>query len=213
MGSAAAPPALWQVAQRFAAGTRGIVSFRLHRVLDVGAGFSHRHEDLSLRAVAVNGTIVRVRIDTYTIDGKPASADDIAHMLAAYQTPQPGQRFHPPFDPRYVWEYRFAARPPQSMLFTSTIHDPAHGNGSFTYDGAYDVTSYAYQPNALPPHASSGTIVDRRAQVLPGYWAVTHETQDYKGSYGPFPGRAHEDVDFSGYRRFADVQSAYGSLY
>lgn len=212
MAWTAAPPALQQAAQRFAATTRGVVSYQLHRVLDVRAGFSHRHEDLSLRAIAVNGTIVRVRIDNYTIDGKTASAADTVSMAQAYEAPQPGQGFRVPFDARYVREYRYNAYAPHAIAFASNLQDAAHGNGAFAYDANYNVTWYTYQPNALPPHASSGTIVDRRAKVLPAYWGVTHETQDYKGSYGPFPGQAHEEVDFSGYRRFSNLQSALATL-
>ena len=208
----AAPPALEQVAQRFTATTRGVVGYQLHRVLDVRAGFSGRHEDLSMHVVSVDGTIVRVRVERYTIDGKPASASDSQSMAQAYEAPQAGQRFRVPFDPHYAAEYQFTAAALGTVAFSSTIRDAAHGNGSFTFDTDYDVVSYAYQPNVLPPHASSGTIADTRAEVLPGYWGLTHETQDYKGSYGPFAGRAHEDVDFSDYRRFADVQSALATL-
>lgn len=212
MGLAAAPPALEQVAQRFTATTRGVVSYRLHRVLDVRAGFLHRHEDLSMHVVAVDGTTVRVRIDAYTIDGKPASASDSQDMTQAYEAPQAGQGFRVPFDPRYQSEYQFAAAAPETIDFTSTIRDAAHGDGSFTYNASFDVVSYTYAPNALPPHAGSGLIADTRAEVLPDYWALTHETQDYKGSYGPFSGQAHEEVEFSDYRRFADLQSALVAL-
>ncbi len=212
MALTAAPPVLEQVAQRFAATTRGVVSFHLHRVLDVRAGFSHRHEDLSMHVICVDGTIVRVRIERYTIDGKTASTADTASMAQAYQAPRPGQRFRVPFDAHYQTEYQFAASAPETMSFTSAFRDAAHGSGSFTYDTSYNVVSYSYQPNALPPHASAGTISDKRAEVLPGYWGLTHETQDYKGSFGPFSGRGHEDVDFSDYRRFADMQSALVTL-
>lgn len=212
MALTVAPPTLEQVAQRFTAATRGVVSYQLHRVLDVRAGFSRRHEDLSMHVIAVDETIVRVRIESYAIDGHPASPADSQNMAQAYEAPQIGQRFRVPFDPHYRAEYHFSAMSPVTMAFTSTIRDAAHGNGSFTYDAGYDVVSYTYQPNALPPHASSGTIADKRAEVLPGYWALTHETQDYRGSVGPFSGRAHEDVDFSDYRRFADEQSALVTL-
>jgi hypothetical protein len=212
MTPTAVPPAVAQVAQRFAASTRGIVSFRLHRVLDVGAGFSHRHEDLTLLAVAVNGTVMRVRIESYTIDGNPASASDTANMVQAYQAPKPGQVFALPFDARHVSEYRYAASAPQTVTFTSTIHNGAHGNGTFAYDGDYHVAWYTYRPNVLPPHATWGSILDRCAQVLPDYWGVTRETQDYKGRFGPFSGQALETVDFSGYRRFPDLQSALDAL-
>ena len=92
------------------------------------------------------------------------------------------------------------------------MRDEAHGSGTFTYDADADVVTYTYAPNALPPHANAGTITDLRSEVLPDYWAVTQETQQYKGSYGPFAGSGPRQVDFSDFRRFADLESALGSL-
>ena len=156
MALTVAPPALEQVAQRFTAATRGVVGYQLHRVLDVRAGFSRRHEDLSMHVIAVDETIVRVRIESYAIDGHPASPADSQNMAQAYEAPQIGQRFRVPFDPHYRAAYHFSAMSPETMAFTSTIRDAAHGNGSFTYDAGYDVVTYTYQPKRLPPHASSG---------------------------------------------------------
>jgi hypothetical protein len=211
-GLATAPPALAQVAQRFVKTTRGIVGFRLHRVLDVHAGFSSRHEDLVMAGVYDDGAIVKIRVLSYTIDGKPASASDDAAMEHAYEEPKAGDAFEPPFDARYADAYSYRQETSQTVAFTSELRDAAHGNGSFAYDADHNVVWYAYQPNALPPHASSGTIVDRRTEVLPNYWAVTQETQQYGGSYGPFPGAATQEVDFSDFSRFPDLQSALRSI-
>jgi len=32
----------------------------------------------------------------------------------------------------------------------------------------------------LPPHATSGQVNNGRAELLPGYWAVTQEIQQYQ---------------------------------
>lgn len=201
-----------QVAQRFAETTRGIVGFRLHRVLDVHAGFSGRHEDMVIAGVYQDGTVVRVRIVSYTIDGKPASATDTASMTQAYEHPKPGDVFAPPFDSRNVDAYSYHEAGPATIGFESSLHDAGHGDGTFTYDGAADVVSCTYQPNALPPHATWGEVSDKRAEVLPNYWAVTQETQQYKGRYGIFPGAATEEFDFSDFRRFSDLPTALSSL-
>jgi hypothetical protein len=206
------PPALVQVAERFSQGTRGIVAFRLHRVLDVHAGFSRRHEDLVLNGVYQDGTIVKVRVVSYTIDGKPASAAEQAAMAQAYQSPRPDETFAPPFDARFVAEYSCRQDAPGTIAFASGARNAAHGSGTFAYDAEANVVSYTYRPNALPPHASAGTIMDTRAEVLPHYWAVTQETQQYKGSYGPFSGTGTERVEYSDFRRFADLQSAASAL-
>ncbi|MGP8099994.1 MAG: hypothetical protein ACLQHL_04375 [Candidatus Cybelea sp.] len=200
------------MAQQFAETTRGIVGFRLHRVLDVHAGFQSRHEDLVMVGVYDDGAIAKVRIVSYAIDGKPASSSDDAAMERAYEEPKSGGAFEPPFDARYADAYSYRQDTPQTIAFTSGLRDGAHGNGTFAYGADHNVVWYAYQPNVLPPHANSGTIVDRRAEVLPKYWAVTQETQQYRGSVGPFPGAATEQVDFSDFSRFPDLQSALRSL-
>ncbi len=200
------------MAQQFAETTRGIVGFRLHRVLDVHAGFQSRHEDLVMVGVYDDGAIVKVRIVRYTIDGSPASASDDAAMERAYEQPKAGDAFELPFDARYSGAFSFRQDGPQTIAFTSPLRGGAHGNGTFAYDADHNVVWYAYQPNALPPHASSGTILDRRAEVLPKYWAVTQETQQYSGSFGPFTGAATEQVDFSVFSRFPDLQTALHSI-
>ncbi|HEX4014703.1 MAG TPA: hypothetical protein VHX17_12575 [Candidatus Cybelea sp.] len=188
------------------------MTFRLRRVLDVHAGFSKRHEDLVLDGVYEDGAVVKVRVIAYTIDGRTADAQQQAEMAQAYENPKPGDTFAIPFDSRNAAAYSFVQQGPATIAFSSTLHDAAHGSGTFTYDQTNSVVGYTYQPNVLPPHASWGEITDRRAQVLPGYWAVTAETQNYKGSYGPFAGAATEEVDYSGFRRFASRQSAIDAL-
>ncbi|HEY2474815.1 MAG TPA: hypothetical protein VGI19_08420 [Candidatus Cybelea sp.] len=200
------------MAQRFAQTSRGIVSFRLHRVLDVHAGFSKRHEDITIDGIYQDGAVVKVHVVSYTIDGKNADSAQLAEIAQAYERPKPGQASALPFDARYTGDYSYREQVPGTIAFVSTLHDAGHGNGTFTYDASNSVLTYTYQPNVLPPHASWGEIADRRAEVLPNYWTVTQETQHYKGSYGPFPGAATEEIDFSAFRRFSDLQSAVNAL-
>jgi hypothetical protein len=200
------------VAHRFVETTGGIVGFRLHRVLDVHAGFSHRHEDLVMTGIYQDGTTVKVRIVSYTINGKPASASADAAMTKAFEHPKPGTAFQPPFDPRYTGGYSYRTAGPSTIAFASGVRDEAHGSGAFAYDASHDVVWYAYQPNALPAHATFGTILDQRSEVLPNYWAVTHETQQYKGHYGPFAGAGLQEADYSGFSRFPNLESALRSL-
>jgi hypothetical protein len=200
------------VAQQFVETTRGIVGFRLHRVLDVHAGFSDRHEDLVMTGIYQDGTIVKVHIVSYTINEKPASASADAAMTQAFQHPKPSTAFEPPFDPRYIGEYFYRTAGPSTIAFASSVRDAAHGSGTFAYDASHDVVWYTYQPNSLPPHATSGTILDRRSEVLPNYWAVTHETQQYKGHYGPLPAAGLQEADYSGFSRYPNLESALRSL-
>ena len=207
-----APADLTLVAQRFAATSRGVVSFHLHRTLDARAGFSSRHEDLVLDGVSSDGIVTKIHISSYTIDGKAADAATLAALKQSYEHPNLAAVFNLPFDPRYTGAYQYSAAGPQKIAFTSNLQDAAHGDGTFSYDAAGNVLTYTYKPNVLPPHATSGSITDRRAEVVPGYWAVTQETQDYKGSYGPFPGSGTVALTYSDFRRFADLQSALQAL-
>lgn len=206
------PPALIDVAHRFAASSRGIVAFRLHRVFDVHAGFSSRHEDLILNGILQNGKVVRVRIVSYTIDGKPADDATQTALKNQYEHPAPNTVFELPFDPRYLHAYQYQSVQPGTIAFTSTLRDATHGDGTFSYDDANNVVAYSYQPGALPQYAKSGVIADRRSEVLPGYWAVTQEMQQYKGTYGLFPGAATVQITWSNFRRFSDLQSAAAAL-
>jgi hypothetical protein len=207
-----APPALALVAQRFADTSRGVVSFHLHRVFDVRAGFSKRHEDLVMDGVSSNGQIVKVHVSSYTIDGKSADVATQATLVQSYEHPGPTALFNLPFDPRYVAAYQYQSAGQQKIDFTSSLHDAAHGNGSFSFDENGNVISYTYQPNVLPPYAHYGEITDKRSETLPGYWAVVQETQQYKGAYGPFPGSGTVEITFSDFRRFTDLGSALRSL-
>jgi hypothetical protein len=209
---ASAPPALAQVAQRYFETSRGVVTFRLHRVFEVHGGFSSRHEDLVLEGIYENGVTVRVRVHSYAIDGKAASAADVSSLEESWNHPKAGDVFAPPFDPRHLDEYQYESAGPSALAFASNVRDAGHGRGILGYDAQYDVVSVSFQPNVLPPHASSGQITQLRAQVLPGYWATTQETQSYRGSYGPFAAAGTLQLTFTNFRRFPDVASALRSL-
>lgn len=209
---AGAPPAIETIAQRFAETSRGVVGFALHRTLDARAGFSSRHEDLVMNVIAADGSIAKVRVSSYTIDGKTADSAAVSALEHSWENPKPGDDFAPPFDARNFSGYQYEAGAPGTIRFTSTVHNPGHGSGSFTYDAQGNVLSCVYQPNALPPHAKSGEVSDRRAEVLPGYWAATEETQTYKGTVGPFPGTGTVRIVYSGFQRFADLPAALRTL-
>jgi hypothetical protein len=209
---AGAPPVLAQIAQRFAETSRGVVVCQLHRLFDVHAGFSSRHEDLTMNAAYDDGAIVKVHVTSYSIDGKDAGASDVASVEQSWSHPDPGGTFAAPFDPRNFDAYRYTSGGASAIGFTSNVRDAGHGDGSFTYDAQYNVISYTYRPGALPPHASSGEITDARAEVLPGYWAATQETQGYTGHYGPFAGAGTVTISCANFRRFPDVASALSAL-
>ena len=207
-----APPALEQVAQRYAETSHGVVSFQLHRTFDVHGGFSKRHEELVMNGVYDDGKLMKVRVVSYSIDGKPASTSDVAGVEQSWNHPNPADVFAAPYDARNFAQYHYTSGGPSTIAFDSAVHDAGHGHGSFTYDSQGDVLSITYQPNALPPHASWGQISDVRSTVLADYWAATQETQQYRGTYGPFAASGTIQVSYSGFRRYSDLQSALQAL-
>ena len=207
-----APPALAQVAQRFAATSRGFVVFQMHRVFDVHTALQRRHEELVMNGVYDDGTLVRVRVVSYAVNGRPAGQSDVAAVEQSWNHPKPSDVFAPPFDPRNFGAYQYRSYGNSTIGFSSNLRDAGHGSGTFTYDARGNVVSYTFVPNVLPPHATSGEVADRRSEVLPGYWASTDETQQYRGSYGPFAAAGAIAVTYSDFRRSSDLNSALSLL-
>ena len=184
----------------------------MHRVFDVHGALQRRHEDLVMNGVYEDGALVRVRVVSYAIDGRPASASEIAGVEQSWNHPRPSDVFAPPFDPRNAGAYQYRSGGDGAIAFSSSVSDAGHGSGSFSYDAGGNVISYTFVPNSLPPHAKSGTIADRRSEVLPGYWASTEETQQYKGTYGPFAASGGIQITYSDFRRFSNLTDALSSL-
>src|SRR6516165_10093305 len=111
------PPALTLVAQRFTESTRGVVSFRLHRVFDVHAGPMGRHEDFTLDGVYEDGAIVKVHVVSYTIDGKPVSAASQSALAQSYVHPKTGGGFALPFDSKNFGAYQYQNTAAQRIDF------------------------------------------------------------------------------------------------
>ncbi|HMF28927.1 MAG TPA: hypothetical protein VKE42_09155, partial [Candidatus Cybelea sp.] len=179
---------------------------------DVHGGLQRRHEDLVMNGVYRDGALVRVRVVSYAINGRRAGASDVAGVEQSWNHPKPSEVFAAPFDPRNFEAYQYRSVGDAAIAFSSGVRDAGHGSGSFTYDARGNVVSYTFVPNSLPPHAKSGTIADQRAEVLPGYWASTQETQQYKGSYGPFAASGAIEVTYSDFRRVSNLDSALTSL-
>lgn len=212
LAAAAVPAIVTQVAQRTQQSERGVVGVRVHRVFDVHAGPYHRHDDLQFSAVEQNGAIVKVRIVTQTTNGKESDAATKAQTANRYEHPAPGDLLDRPFDPKYVNDYAYTIVDAHTVRFTSTIHDAAHGDGTFTFDNGDNVTSYEYAPNVFPQYTTSGTVTDQRAQVVSNYWALTQELYQYKGHYAIFGAGATATITYSNYASFSDLSTALSAL-
>ena len=152
-------------------------------------------------AVYDNGTLVGVHILEDTQGGLPASASQRSQTEAQYEHPKPGDLFRPPWDTRFVDEYSYRVVDASTVAFTSLVNDTAHGSGTFTTDPQGDVLTYQYAMSANLPYVTHSAISGQRAEVVPGYWAMTHELQDYSGKYKGIPGGATTEIAQSGCHR------------
>jgi hypothetical protein len=207
-----APAIVARIAQQYARTTRGIVGYRYDRDFSVSAGPTSRHDRLVFEGVNANGAVVRVRIVQDVVNGKTASAADAAQTANSYEHPKPGDVFEAPFDPRFVRRYSFRVLRSRKIAFAPVHPVYGTGSGTFLFDARDNVTSYDYAPSVLPPHATTARIIDRRRQVLPGYWAVTSETQTYGGHYAIFGASGQVRITVSGFRRFPNVAAAVRAL-
>lgn len=207
------PPIVASIGRRYLQTARGVVAFRMHRVFDVHAGPSSRHDDLVLEGVYSGGTLVSVHILSDTIGGNAQTPQQIAAAEQQWIHPKPGDVFHPPYDPRHFGEYHYGPIAPDRVSFVTVVNDAGHGAGSFAYDSSENVTSYRYSPAVLPQYATSGTIVGARRKVLAGYWAVTQETQQFAGRYALWKGGATVQLIMSEFRRYPSVSAAVAAIH
>jgi hypothetical protein len=199
------PAIVARVVRQYARTTRGVVGYRYDRTFNVSAGPTSRHDHLVFEGVNENGAVVRIRILQDIVGGKTASASEMEQTTHSYEHPKPGDVFEAPFDPKFAHLYRFRVINSRTIAFTPLHPVYGTGAGTFSYDSNKNVTSYVYAPSILPPHASTARIVDRRRQVLPGYWTVTDETQNYSGHYAIFGANGSVEISISGFRRFPNV--------
>jgi hypothetical protein len=210
--AAAVPAIVTQAAQRTQLTERGVVGWRVHRLFDVHAGPYSRHDDMLFAAVYQDGTLVKMHIIYQKVGGKETDAATKAQTEQKYEHPAPGDVFSRPYDPRYLNDYTYQIVDAHTVKFTTGVHTAAYGDGTFTVDNDANVVSVRYTPAVLPPHATSGTVTDQRAAVLPNYWAVTQEVQQYSGRYAIFGGGGTATITQSNFTRFTDLAAATEAL-
>lgn len=206
------PAIVTQAAERTELTERGVAGWRVHRVFDVHAGPYARHDDMEFAAVYQDGVLVKMHIIYQKVGGKETDAATKAQTEQKYEHPAPGDVFSRPYDPKSLNDYTYEIVNPQTVRFTTKVRDAGHGDGTFTVDNAFNVVSVKYTPAAMPQHASSGTVTDQRAQVLPNFWAATQEVQEYRGHYAIFGGSATATITQSAFSRFPDVTTATAAL-
>jgi hypothetical protein len=210
--AAAVPAVVTLAAERTQRTERGVIGFRVHRVFDVHAGPYSRHDDLEFSGVYEDGKLVKVRILRQQTGGRDDDEKTKAQTAEKYEHPAPTDVFRRPYDPRYLSDYTYETVDARTVRFKSPIRDTAHGDGTFTVDADGNVVSVQYAPAALPQYTRSGTVVDERAQVLPGFWAMTREVHQYRGRYAIFGGGATVTITQSGFTRFPTLAEGLTAL-
>jgi hypothetical protein len=206
------PAIVTQAAQRTQLSERGVVGVRVHRLFDVHAGPYSRHDDMVFAAVYEDGVLVRMRVIYQREGGKETDAAAKARTQQKYEHPAPGDVFDRPYDPRYLNDYDYEVVDAHTVRFKTKVRDAGHGDGTFTVDAAANVVSVQYAPAALPKYSKSGTVTDERAQVLPQYWSLTKEVQEYRGRYAIFSGGATATITQGPFTRFANLAAATAAL-
>ena len=206
------PAIVTQVTHQAAKDDSGVASAQYTRTFDVHAGAASRHDHMIFTGVYSNGDLVYIHIASDTLGDKNATSAELAQTESQYEHPKATELFRAPWDQRYVSEYNYQVVNPTTIAFTSLVNDKAHGTGTFSIDAQDHVIAYQYTMSANYEYVTKGTVSGQRAQVMPGYWAVTHEVQQYVGKYGLVPGGATTDITQASFRRFSSVSDAQASI-
>ncbi|MHB8231218.1 MAG: hypothetical protein ACYDG0_10640 [Vulcanimicrobiaceae bacterium] len=209
---AAVPPIVERAARLAARDHREIVGYRVEQRSHYAAGFIHGDSDVVLAVAFEGDRLLKVRVLRDVQNGRPASAADRAAIERQIAAANPADGFAVPFDARHFGEYRFTGAGPSTVAFHSLVRDARHGDGTFTVDAAGDVVQMTYVPDVLPKYATGGTVEERRAPVLPGFWATVREVQRYVGHYGPLHGSATVTSEESGFVRYATPAAAVAAV-
>lgn len=195
------PAIVTQVADRTTAATRGTVNCSYERTFRVHAGPASRSDHMIFQGVYDDGVLVGVHVVEDTLGGVAASAAQREQTENEYEHPKPGDLFRAPWDARFLGEYTYRIVDPATVAFSSLVNDTAHGDGTFTVDAQGDVLTYQYAMSANLQYVTRSTISGERSEVLPGYWAMTHEHQQYWGNYKGIAGGATTEIAQTAFHR------------
>lgn len=171
---------------------QGVVGMQRHFSTSISAGPVHHSEVSESGLLLSDGVFVAIEYYRIVDDGKVFSSQQVAQRNT--QTNQDWSAgkvfFKEPYDRRYLGDYRFdaSASCPDcpsgtvAVKFSSSIRDAQHGNGTMWIDEATArVGKLTYGPNALPPHATSGSVTETSGAALPDLWYVTRIDETFAG--------------------------------
>ena len=210
-----AVPAIVQLAaQTAAAEYTGILVHERHISIRAQLGPVHFTNDNDAVLLMTDGVYRHVHFTRMLENGHPVGAEKLAQRESSDNADLANGNgaFHQPFDLRYTGEYTFTAEPAapvssgsQTLHFTSTYHDVAHGAGTMVIDPSSGrVLSLNYTPYVLPQHADSGTVSETFGQALPGLWTIVRIDSVYTGHAFLVSGRGTVTEVLDNFHRFSD---------
>jgi hypothetical protein len=217
------PPIVARTAQAYAAGLHGVIGMQRHFTTKIAGGPIHHTEESDSAQLIMDGRSVRIKYYRIVANGRPFSAQQLAQReeQANQQWADGKVFFKEPYDPHYVADYTYQEQADcadctghtVAVNFSSTFRDNQHGQGTMWIDtDTARVQRATYTPNALPPHATSGTVTEISSEPLPGFWYVTRIEQSFQGRAFVFKGKGTFEGTFDHFRRFPSADDGEVAL-
>jgi hypothetical protein len=222
-----AAPSLPDIVRRassaYAQSVAGMIGMQRHFKTVINGGPMHHIEESDSAVVLNDGAFVDAAYYRIVDDGRQLSRSDVEKRTAQTVGDWRAGKifFKEPYDPRYLSDYDFQLLPncdgcpPNAVAvhFESSLRDTQHGAGTMSIDTHTGrVLTLKYVPNALPPHATSGEVIETSSEPVDGLWYVTRIDQKYQGRYAIFHGSGTFSGTFDHFRRFKNGTAAEAAL-
>lgn len=219
----AAPAIVQRASKAYAAELHGYIGMQRHFTTDIKGGLVFHVEQSDSGILLHNGYFVAAQYYRITRDGKASDAKQIADRTKQTNADWLAGKvfFKEPYDPRFLRDYSFIERMPCAACrsgtarvdFGTSAADAQHGRGTMWIDRATgQVLRLTYIPNALPPHATSGSVSETSGMALPGLWYVVRIDETYHGHVLILSGVGTFTGIFDQFRRFSTAAAARSAL-
>ncbi|MEA2719886.1 MAG: hypothetical protein QOJ39_1750 [Candidatus Eremiobacteraeota bacterium] len=193
--TAAVPPAVEKIVQRFAADSAGVVVLHQSVVYDQKAPGHNEHDEQDVSFVQQDRKGVGIRFHRVVEKGHTdtaeelAKAQDEAEKRLASEPPHIATRFSLPYYPESAGDYAFTAPKAcaecpggQSVDFKSAMNDERHGHGTMSFDPATSrVTKLDFVPNVFPKSATAAKVTYTFGRHDDGGWGTARVEEHYSG--------------------------------
>jgi hypothetical protein len=200
----------------------GIVGMQRHFTTVIDAGIARHSEESDSGLLIQNGVFRQAHYYKITRDGKEFTQQQLADRDAQTNKGWASGKifFKEPYDARFFGDYQFTSAPPCNcgsdmiaIAFSSSQHDDQHGSGTMWIDSSdYHVVKLTYTPYVLPPHATSGSVTETTAEVLPNLWYVVRIDETYQGHALFLRGTGTFTALIDHFQRFATVAEGENAI-